>query len=144
MDSDVCAITWSCRLCGTCYRANGLIQIGNDEPIPESLWLGNGRKTPARLVVVNSERIGGTGLPGIECGLCGRRFRPERHHLANEVVPDERGQADPSSGNQAGRARLTDTSNLQQTFYPRGVIFSTGEDTPEGHSVRARMMISAN
>lgn len=47
-----------------------------------------------------------------------------------------------AQGNQAGRARLTDTSNLQQTYYPRGIIFSTGEDTPEGHSVRARMIIS--
>ena len=46
-----------------------------------------------------------------------------------------------AQGNQAGRARLTDTSNLQQTYYPRGCIFSTGEDTPEGHSVRGRMMI---
>lgn len=46
-----------------------------------------------------------------------------------------------SQGNQSGRARLTDTSNLQQTMYPRGLILSTGEDTPEGHSVRARMLI---
>lgn len=46
-----------------------------------------------------------------------------------------------AQGNQAGRARLTDTSNLQQTMYPRGVVLSTGEDTPEGHSVRARMLI---
>lgn len=47
-----------------------------------------------------------------------------------------------AQGNQAGRARLSDTSNLQQTMFPRGVILSTGEDTPEGHSVRARMLIS--
>lgn len=46
-----------------------------------------------------------------------------------------------AQGNQAGRARLTDASALQQTMYPRGIILSTGEDTPEGHSVRARMMI---
>jgi hypothetical protein len=46
-----------------------------------------------------------------------------------------------SQGNQAGRARLTDTSSLQTAYYPRGIILSTGEDTPEGHSVRARMMI---
>ena len=46
-----------------------------------------------------------------------------------------------AQGNQSGRARLTDTSGLQQTYYPRGLIISTGEDTPEGHSVRARMMI---
>lgn len=45
-------------------------------------------------------------------------------------------------GNQAGRARLTDTSNLQTTMYPRGLVLSTGEDTPEGHSVRARMIIA--
>lgn len=46
-----------------------------------------------------------------------------------------------AQGNQAGRARLTDTSNLRTTMYPRGLILSTGEDTPEGHSVRARLMI---
>lgn len=44
-------------------------------------------------------------------------------------------------GNQAGRARLTDVSSLQETMYPRGLIFSTGEDIPTGHSIRARMMI---
>lgn len=47
-----------------------------------------------------------------------------------------------AQGNQAGRARLTDKSLLQKTMYPRGLIISTGEDTPEGHSVRARMMIT--
>lgn len=46
-----------------------------------------------------------------------------------------------AQGNQSGRARLTDMSKLQTTMYPRGIILSTGEDTPEGHSVRARMLI---
>lgn len=46
-----------------------------------------------------------------------------------------------AQGNQAGRARLTDTSAMQATMYPRGIILSTGEDTPEGHSVRGRMLI---
>lgn len=46
-----------------------------------------------------------------------------------------------AQGNQAGRSRLTDVSSLQVTFYPRGLILSTGEDVPEGHSIRARMMI---
>jgi hypothetical protein len=45
------------------------------------------------------------------------------------------------AGNQAGKARLTDRSNMQQTMYPRGVLLSTGEDTPEGHSVRGRIAI---
>jgi len=44
-------------------------------------------------------------------------------------------------GNQAGRARLTDTSNLQTTMYPRGLIMSTGEDVPSGQSIRARLLI---
>lgn len=44
-------------------------------------------------------------------------------------------------GNQSGRARLNDVSSLQTTMYPRGMILSTGEDTPEGHSIRARMSI---
>lgn len=46
-----------------------------------------------------------------------------------------------AQGNQAGRSRMTDISSLQTTFYPRGLIVSTGEDIPEGHSVRARMLI---
>lgn len=46
-----------------------------------------------------------------------------------------------AQGNQAGRARLSDVSSLQKTMYPRGIVMSTGEDTPEGHSVRARMLI---
>lgn len=46
-----------------------------------------------------------------------------------------------AQGNQAGRSRLTDTTSMQTTYYPRGLIFSTGEDVPEGHSIRGRMMI---
>jgi hypothetical protein len=46
-----------------------------------------------------------------------------------------------AQGNQQGRARLGDATQLQQTYYPRGIILSTGEDIPTGHSVRGRMMI---
>jgi hypothetical protein len=46
-----------------------------------------------------------------------------------------------AQGNQSGRQRLTDVSSVQQTMYPRGCVLSTGEDTPEGHSVRGRMLI---
>jgi hypothetical protein len=44
-------------------------------------------------------------------------------------------------GNQAGRARLSDAASFKSAYYPRGLIMSTGEDTPEGHSIRARMLI---
>lgn len=47
-----------------------------------------------------------------------------------------------AQGNQAGRARLSDTAAMQATMYPRGICMSTGEDIPEGQSVRARMMIA--
>lgn len=46
-----------------------------------------------------------------------------------------------AQGNQTGRSRLTDMSSVQATYFPRGIILSTGEDIPEGHSVRGRMMI---
>lgn len=44
-------------------------------------------------------------------------------------------------GNQSGRSRLTDAANMQTTYYARGILLSTGEDVPEGHSVRGRMLI---
>jgi len=47
-----------------------------------------------------------------------------------------------AQGNQAGRTRLSDTSNIQGTMYPRGIILGTGEDVPEGHSIRGRMLIA--
>lgn len=47
-----------------------------------------------------------------------------------------------AAGNQAGRARLTDRIDFSRTNYPRGIILSTGEDVPDGHSIRARMMIT--
>lgn len=46
-----------------------------------------------------------------------------------------------AQGNQSGRSRLTDVSSMQTTYFPRGIILSTGEDIPEGHSVRGRMLI---
>jgi hypothetical protein len=47
-----------------------------------------------------------------------------------------------AQGNQAGRTRLNDTSSIQGTMFPRGIILGTGEDVPEGHSIRGRMLIA--
>ncbi|MDA0660989.1 MAG: DUF927 domain-containing protein [Planctomycetota bacterium] len=44
-------------------------------------------------------------------------------------------------GNNSGRQRMTATSDLQPTKYPRGIIISTGEDIPRGQSLRARLLI---
>ncbi len=45
-----------------------------------------------------------------------------------------------AQGNQAARQRLTSDSALKPAKPPRGLVLSTGEDTPKGHSLRARMI----
>ncbi len=46
-----------------------------------------------------------------------------------------------AQGNRAGRQRMRADSSLRTTKYPRGLILSTGEDIPQGQSIRARMLI---
>jgi hypothetical protein len=46
-----------------------------------------------------------------------------------------------AAGNHAGRSRLDSTSRLREAKPPRGLILSTGEDIPRGHSIRARLTI---
>ncbi|MCC7169648.1 MAG: DUF3854 domain-containing protein [Planctomycetes bacterium] len=46
-----------------------------------------------------------------------------------------------AQGNQQGRARLDSKAQLRQPRPPRGLIISTGEDTPTGHSIRARLVV---
>ncbi|MBF9023282.1 DNA primase [Rhodobacterales bacterium FZCC0069] len=45
------------------------------------------------------------------------------------------------AANQAGRGRMNSKGDLQNAFVPRGVIISTGEDVPNGHSLQARLVI---
>lgn len=44
-------------------------------------------------------------------------------------------------GNQAGRQRMTVDATLRQGKPPRGLVLSTGEDTPRGQSLKARLLI---
>jgi len=46
-----------------------------------------------------------------------------------------------AAGNRAGRSRLDSTAKMREPKPPRGLILSTGEDIPRGHSVRARLLI---
>jgi len=46
-----------------------------------------------------------------------------------------------AQGNLAGRMRLGRDGQLQAERPPRGLIVSTGEDVPHGHSIRARLLI---
>jgi hypothetical protein len=45
------------------------------------------------------------------------------------------------AGNQTGRLRMRADTTLRPDKPPRGLILSTGEDIPRGHSLRARMPI---
>jgi hypothetical protein len=46
-----------------------------------------------------------------------------------------------AQGNLAGRARLRPDGTQQAVRPPRGLILSTGEDVPTGHSIRARLLV---
>lgn len=44
-------------------------------------------------------------------------------------------------GNQAGRQRLSSDGSMRSTRWVRGLVLSTGEDTPPGQSLRSRVLI---
>ncbi|MGA8220466.1 MAG: DUF927 domain-containing protein [Candidatus Acidiferrales bacterium] len=46
-----------------------------------------------------------------------------------------------AQGNLAGRGRLRSNLEQQHSFPPRGIIISTGEQHPPGHSLLARMLV---
>lgn len=46
-----------------------------------------------------------------------------------------------AQGNRAGRGRLRPDGTSRPSFFPRGIIVSSGEDIPPGHSLRARNAI---
>jgi hypothetical protein len=46
-----------------------------------------------------------------------------------------------AQGNSSGRSRMRADGTLRPPKPPRGVILSTGEDVPAGHSLRARLLI---
>ena len=62
-----------------------------------------------------------------------RREADEVHQKAERIYR--------SQGNLSGRSRLSSDTALRQTYFPRGMIVSSGEDVPRGHSLRARMVI---
>jgi hypothetical protein len=46
-----------------------------------------------------------------------------------------------AAGNLGGRSRMRADTSMQATYWPRGLVASTGEDVPNRQSVRARMFI---
>jgi hypothetical protein len=46
-----------------------------------------------------------------------------------------------AQGNHQGRNRMRSDSSLRPSKWPRGLILSSGEDIPRGHSTQARMLV---
>ena len=46
-----------------------------------------------------------------------------------------------AQGNNQGRNRLSADISLRPERFPRGLVLSTGEDVPRGHSIRARLAV---
>ena len=46
-----------------------------------------------------------------------------------------------AQGNRSGRGRMRADTTLRAEYYPRGLIISSGEDVPNGQSLRARMVV---
>lgn len=46
-----------------------------------------------------------------------------------------------AQGNQAGRLRMAADGSLRPSKAPRGLLLSSGEDTPKGQSLRARLLV---
>jgi hypothetical protein len=63
----------------------------------------------------------------------GRRALDELHRKGERLF---RGQA-----NQSGRGRLTSDLKERPNYYPRGLTIASGEDTPMGQSLQARMVL---
>lgn len=65
---------------------------------------------------------------------CGSQYDIQRFHRdADRLIR--------AQGNRSGRQRMRSDATLRPHKPPRGVILSTGEDIPKGHSVRARMLV---
>ena len=45
------------------------------------------------------------------------------------------------AGNRSGRQRMNPDGSLRPEYYPRGLVLSSGEDIPKGHSLRGRMLV---
>lgn len=68
-------------------------------------------------------------------------FAPEGTAFDVQRLHREAARLIRAQGNRAGRNRLRSDLSLRTVKYPRGLILSTGEDVPNAHSVRARILI---
>jgi hypothetical protein len=69
-------------------------------------------------------------------------FAPGGSHHDVQKTHREADRLLRAQGNRAGRSRLKADATLRPAKYPRGIIISTGEDVPRGHSLRSRQFIN--
>jgi DNA primase catalytic core len=65
-------------------------------------------------------------------------YRPEADIKMRKQLESSASRIIRAVGNQSGRARMKRDLQFQKTFQPRGLILSTGELLPTGHSIAAR------
>ena len=65
-------------------------------------------------------------------------YRPEADTKMRKQLESSASRIIRAVGNQSGRARMKRDLQFQKTFQPRGLILSTGELLPTGHSITAR------
>ena len=68
-------------------------------------------------------------------------FAPQPGSRAQQTLHAKAERLLRAQGNGSGRGRMNGDGGLRPTRPPRGLILSTGEDVPRGHSVRARALI---
>jgi hypothetical protein len=68
-------------------------------------------------------------------------FSPQGSQLDIQRSQTEADRVFRAQGNISGRLRLRADASLRSEKPPRGLVLSTGEDIPRGHSLRARLLI---
>jgi hypothetical protein len=118
---------------------------------------GSGKTALAALIQQHSgPELDAQNLPGTWLSTANANELLAFHAKDSLVVIDDFVPAGPSEGarqhreadrllraqgNRAGRGRLRSDATLQPSKPPRGLITCTGEDTPRGLSLRARMLV---
>ena len=64
---------------------------------------------------------------------------PAHSHLATTELHQRAERLIRGQGNHAGRGRMSADGSLRPTYSPTGLMVMTGEDTPRGHSLNARL-----
>jgi hypothetical protein len=68
-------------------------------------------------------------------------FDPQGTAYAIQTMHGTADRVIRAQGNQGGRSRMNPDTSLKKTYFPRGMTLGSGEETPRGQSLRARMSL---